>query len=275
MQFMRRTRPSFFASIVFPVAFLLAGPVEAQDSEQRTVAVLQYDNNTGDERYEHLGRAFSSMMISDLSVIDRIRLVERARLDELVAELDFQQSGYVDPESAQTVGLMLGAQYVVAGAFLAVDPEMRLDTRIAKVETSEIVTTAEVTGQQETLFELQQRLADQLVEGFEMVLTEEEQARLTEQQEANRIDDLETMVKFSEALCLLDYGAYIEAGELLQEVQQRAPGSQIVRATMGVMQEKAEEEAQSRLRSEANRRIGGLLGRRNSTPEPARRPAQC
>ncbi len=272
---MRRLRPSRLASLFLPIALLPVGTLDAQESEKRIVAVLQYDNNTGDERYEHLGRAFSSMMISDLSAIERIRLVERERLDELLAELDFQQSGYVDPESAQTVGMMLGAQYVVAGAFLTVDPDMRLDTRIAKVETSEIVTTAEVTGQQETLFELQQRLAEQLVQGFELVLTEEEQASLSAQQEANRIDDLETMVKFSEALCLLDYGAYLEAGELMQEVQQSAPGSQLVRATMGVMQDKAEEEAERQLRSEANRRIGGLLGRRNSTPEPTPRPAQC
>jgi TolB-like protein len=239
------------------------------------VAVLRYDNNTGDDRYEHLGRAFSSMMISDLSAIERIQLVERERLEELLAELDFQQSGYVDPESAQTLGMIVGAQFVVAGAFLTADPDMRLDTRIAKVETSEIVTTAEVTGQQESLFELQQRLADELIAGFEMVLTEEERARLEAQQEANRIDDLETMVQFSEALCLLDYGAYVEAAETLQEVQRRAPGSQIVRATLGMMQDQVEEEAERRVRSEANRRIGGLLGRRGAAPEPPPRPAAC
>lgn len=268
------------SSGVLPLLALALGAgapsgVAAQEEEKTVVAVLRYDNNTGDAQYEHLGRAFSSMMISDLSVIERIQLVERDRLEELLAELDFQQSGYVDPESAQTVGMIVGAEFVVAGAFLTADPEMRLDTRIAKVETSEIVTTAEVTGEQESLFELQQRLADELIAGFEIVLTEEERARLEQQQEANRIDDLETMVRFSEALCLLDYGAYVEAAESLQEVQERAPGSQIVRATLGAMQDRVEDEAERRLRNEANRRIGGLLGRRSSAPEPAPRPAAC
>lgn len=263
------------AAVVTLIAGLIPAAGAAQEVEKSVVAVLRYDNNTGDDRYEHLGRAFSSMMISDLSAIERIQLVERDRLEELLAELDFQQSGYVDPESAQTVGMIVGAQFVVAGAFLTADPEMRLDTRIAKVETTEIVTTAEVTGQQESLFELQQQLAEELIAGFEIVLTEEERAQLEARQEANRIDDLETMVQFSEALCLLDYGAYLEAAETLQGVQQRAPGSQIVSATLGIMQDKAEEEAERRLRSEANRRIGGLLGRRSSTPEPTPRPAAC
>lgn len=256
------------------VAASVAQPLLAQD-EKRVVAVLRYDNNTGNEEYEHLGRAFSSMMISDLSVIERIQLVERERLEELIAELDLQQSGYVDPESAQSLGMIIGAEYVVTGAFLTVDPDMRLDTRVAKVETSEIVTTAEVTGQQETLFDLQQRLADQVVEGLELVLTEEEEAALRARQEANRIDDLETMVAFSDALCLLDHGAYVEGFEEMQTVQRRAPGSLVVNAVLGMLRDRAQDEAGNRLRQEANDRLGGLLGRRSSQPARPPRPVAC
>lgn len=255
-----------------------AGPLLAQDEapDKSVVAVVRFDNNTGDEQYEHLGRALSSMMISDLSVLDeKIQLVERERLEELLAELDLQQSAYVDPNSAQSLGMIVGAQYVVAGAFVTVEPTMRLDTRIARVETSEIVTTAEVTGERETLFDLQQQLADQLVEGLDLVLTEEERERLRAQQEANRIDDLQTFVAFSEALCLLDYGAYADALDVIQEVQVRAPGSQLVQATMNTLRDQAEEEAKDRLADEAGRRLGGLLGR--DPPEPRRppRPAAC
>jgi TolB-like protein len=246
----------------------------AQD-ERNVVAVLQYENNTGDEKYRNLGRALSSMMISDLSVLEEIRLVERERLNELIAELDLQQSGYVDPESAQEVGLILGAQYVVAGAFITAEPEMRLDTRIAKVETSEIVTTAEVTGQSESLFELQQRLADEVVAGFGMVLTEQQRERLRSQQEANRIDNVQTAILFSEALCLLDYGAYVDAFEVIQDVEREAPGSAIVGLTVELLKNRVEAEAKDRVANEANRRIGGLLGRRNRTPERRPRPTQC
>lgn len=145
--------------LTFLAATSGAESLVAQDEapEKRVVAVVRYDNNTGDEQYEHLGRALSSMMISDLSVLDeKIQLVERERLEELLAELDLQQSAYVDPNSAQSLGMIVGAQYVVAGAFVTAEPIMRLDTRIARVETSEIVTTAEVTGERDALFDLQQ-----------------------------------------------------------------------------------------------------------------------
>jgi TolB-like protein len=260
------------------VLFLSAAPTAAiaQDAEKdrRIVAVLRFDNNTGDDQYEHLGRALSSMTISDLSVIERIQLVERDRLEELLAELDLQQSGYVDPSSAQSIGMIVGAEYVVAGAFVTVEPEMRLDTRIDRVETAEIVTTAQVTGEREALFDLQQRLADQLIEGFEIVLTEEERQRLRAQQEANRIDDLDTFVAYSHALCLLDEGSYEDAFEAMQDVQRAAPGSQIVGAAMNSLRERAGEEARGRVDNEARSRLGGLLGR-NRQPEPRRPVTAC
>jgi curli biogenesis system outer membrane secretion channel CsgG len=45
----------------------------------------------------------------------KLRLVERERLKELREELKFQQSDEVDPASAQKVGKMLGAKYVLTG----------------------------------------------------------------------------------------------------------------------------------------------------------------
>jgi hypothetical protein len=181
----------------------------------------------------------------------------------------------VDPETAQSLGMIVGAEYMVFGAFVTVDPEMRLDTRITRTETTEIVTTADVRGQGESLFDLQQRLADELITGLELVLTEEERARLRTQQEANRIDDLETALAFSEALCLLDYGAYPEALEAIQGVQSAAPGSQIVRATFGLLRDRAADDARNQVTDAARSRLGGLLGRNPPQPQRRPRPTQC
>jgi TolB-like protein len=263
-------------SLVLILAAALAAPLgtSAQEPERSVVAVVRFDNNTGDERYEHLGRAMSSMMISDLSVIERIQLVERERIEEVMAELDLQVSGRVDPETAVELGMIVGAEYMVFGSFVTVDPEMRLDTRVTRTETAEIVTTADVRGQGQSLFDLQQQLADTLIAGLELVLTEEERALLRTQQEANRIDDLETAVAFSEALCLLDYGAYPEAFEAIQRVEGAAPGSQIVRATFELLRDRAAEDARSRVTGGVRSRLGGLVGRNVPEPEP-RRAVAC
>ena len=254
------------AALLVPV---LTAPTAPQ--AKKAVAVLRFDNETGDERFDNLGRALSSMMISDLSAVEEIQLVERERLEEVVAELDLQQSGYVDKSSAVSVGMITGAQYVVTGAFQTVDPEMRLDTRVVSVESTEIVKTAEVIGMKDQLFDLQQRLADELIDGLAVVLTEEDRERLREQQEANRIDDVETALAFSRALCLADYGAYAEAFEQMQEVRQAAPGSRLVGVTVQHLKDQMEAEAKRQAVNRAGRAIGGLLGRRNA-PRQAERP---
>jgi len=241
--------------------------------EKKAVAVLRFDNNTGDARYDHLGRALAAMMISDLSVVKEIQLVERERLEDLQKELELQQSAYVDPSTAATMGMMVGAEFVVTGAFTAMDPEMRLDTRVDRVETSEIVKTATVTGKKDQFLDLEQRLSDQLVDGLGLVLTAEERQQLREQQEANRIDDVETLVAFSMALCLLDGGDYIDAFDEIRKVRDAAPGSALVQVTFDQLKERAEQDAEDQVKNRAGRAIGGLLGRKRA-PTPTRiRPA--
>jgi hypothetical protein len=133
-----------------------------------------------------------------------------------------------------------------------------------------------VRGENQSLFDLQQQLADTLIAGFELVLTEEERALLRAQQESNRIDDVETMIAYSEALCLLDYGAYPEAFEAIQRVRSAAPGSRIVGATFELLRQRATDDARDRVTDGVRRGIGGLIGRNVPAPQPTRqRPAAC
>jgi hypothetical protein len=69
-------------------------------------------------------------------------------------------------------------------------------------------------------FDLQQ-LAEELMSGLELVLTEEEEARLREGQEANR-STIWRRPSRSPRCCLLDYGAYPEAFGAIQGVQRAA-----------------------------------------------------
>src|SRR3954464_9232844 len=113
---------------------------------KKTVAVLYFDNYTGKADYDALGKGIASMMISDLSSVPEIQLVERDRMQDVVKELDVQHTRYFDSTTAVRTGRMLGSQYIVVGSFAAVEPKMKIDTRVVSVETGAIVKTAQVTG---------------------------------------------------------------------------------------------------------------------------------
>ncbi|MGB3541828.1 CsgG/HfaB family protein [Rubrivirga sp.] len=232
------------------------------DSLAANVAVLAFENNTGDPRYDPLGRGLAHMMTSDLSAVPTLNLVERDQLQALIDELGLQQTAHFDQETALQVGLFIGADHIVLGSISAMQPEMRLDTRVVNVETAEVVQTATVTGDENALFDLQQRLAVSLIDGIDVVMTDEARDLLTAQQEANRIDRVETAVTFSEALSLYDQGEFTTAAQRLFVVQQEAPASQLVSVAFQMARQAGQRELGRSIRG----RIDNYLrSRRDST----------
>jgi TolB-like protein len=73
-------------------------------------------------------------------------LVERKYLDEVRKELKFQLSGEVSDESAQSIGKMLGAQYIIVGSFERSAKHWTLRTTTIGVETAkkEVISSGRV-----------------------------------------------------------------------------------------------------------------------------------
>lgn len=238
----------------------LVGPPPAAalpDSLDANLAVLAFANNTGDPRYEPFGRAIAHMMTSDLAAVPSLRLLERDQLDLLVEELELQQTAAFDQETALQIGRFIGAEHVVVGSIAAVEPEIRLDTRVVRVETSEVVQTASVTGREDALFDLQQALAATLIEGIDVVLSDEARAALAAQQEANRIDRLDTALAFSEALAFYDREEYTLAIERLYQVKQQEPASQLVDVALQMAGDRLRDRGRDALRNRLNSFLRG------------------
>ncbi len=248
--------------IVVCAGLALAAPCRAQapppaDAPPKTVAVLYFVNHTGEPRYDPFGKGLASMMISDLAPLSYLRVVEREHLESLIRELQLQQTAFFDPETALRIGQFVGAEYVVTGSITAVQPEVRLDTRVIRVETSEVVKTAEVSGREDRLFQLQGRLAEQLVDGLDVALSPEAREALRAAQEANRINDVETALAFSEALDLYDREEYVEALERMNYVRQHAPASQLVALTVAAIRDDLAAKGKRELKSRINNLLRG------------------
>jgi len=236
---------------------LVAAPVRFDGAAEKTVAVLDFDNHSGESKYDPLGKGLAAMMVSDLSGVAGIQLVERQHINELVKELELQQSEYFDSTTAGKIGRFVGADYVVVGAISAMDPNVRIDTRVLRVESGEIVKTAVAQGKEEKFFKLQKQLSDQLLEGLEVALSPEQAERLEAQQEKNRIEELETALAFSEAIWLFDNDDYLGAVEKMVPVVRASPGSELVKLTYDHMKQRAASEG----RKKAQDRLRGLIRR--------------
>jgi TolB-like protein len=248
--------------------FILATAIAATPAGERpapgakkTVAILYFDNHTGASENDPLGKGIASMMLSDLSAVKEIQLVERERMQDLLKEIDMQRTKYFDSTTAVKTGKMMGAEYVVVGAFATVEPQMRIDTRVIRVETGEIVKTAQVTGDQDKFFELEQQLADRLIDGLGIALTPEAQQQLAAQQKANRVDALSTMRAYSRAIAAYDRRDYEGAVKAMGPALQGSPNSMFMRVAFSEMRRKATDNAADKAKDAVKKGLGGLIKR--------------
>jgi TolB-like protein len=162
-------------------AAVVAAPVAAQQqpvvsqpgaSDARpTLAVLYFTNGAlvGNADYGPLSKGMAEMMITELSRNPGIRVVERDRLQQLLAEQNLGNGDRVDKETAVRLGKILGAQHLLMGAFV-IDPKqnMRIDVRSVNTETSQIEYVETVDGKADQLFGLVSSLGAKVNAGLKL-----------------------------------------------------------------------------------------------------------
>jgi TolB-like protein len=137
--------------------------VPCASADQRVVAVTYFDAHAVDPALEPLGRGVADMLMTDLAMGSDVRVVERSRLNEVLAELQLHRSQFIDEGTAQQLGQGLGATHVVVGSLTAAMDGMRIDARLVEVETGAVVFAAQATGAEQDFFAIEHVVALQLL----------------------------------------------------------------------------------------------------------------
>jgi TolB-like protein len=114
----------------------------------------------------NLGKAISSMLVTEFSGRDGMRIVERRQLMDLIQEQDLALSGRVDDAVAIEVGKLLGVQYVLLGQAMSIVDNLRIDIRAVDVETSEVIAVMKKTDETIQLLNVVVQLADEFSEAL-------------------------------------------------------------------------------------------------------------
>jgi TolB-like protein len=123
-------------------AVALAAPVMVEAQAKPVVAVLYFDNNSvGKDHadYDGVGKGLAEIFVNDLAQNPNVRVVERERIQALMTEQNLVKAGTIDPQTAIRLGRILGAQYMITGAFMSDGRgNVVLTGRTVNVETSAI-----------------------------------------------------------------------------------------------------------------------------------------
>lgn len=191
----------------------------------KTVAISYFDNSTGDAKYNALSKGISDMLITDLSKVKGVTIVEREKLEKLLQEIKLGQSKYFDQSTAMKLGKGLGAQNILTGSFYILDNVIRLDARLIDVQTGGVVFAEQVSGNKNNFFALHQQLANLLAKSINVPYSPDlsglykptEQVSITE------------VVNYSNALEMQDVGMDNDAKLLLEQTLKSNPKFQFAK----------------------------------------------
>lgn len=195
------------------------------------VAVLPFRAPGAASEFELLGRALAEFTVTDLSVTDRLTVLERLRVQALLDELSLP-SERVDPGTAARSGRLLAAGRVVLGALeVDADEVVRLAGAVVGVEGEgqTIREFAPDAGPLEAIFDAQKDFVLSLYGALGVELTEAEREQVLRRPTTN----LQALLAFGAGLAAEDDGDFQEAAARFQEAVQLDPGFDEARIRAG------------------------------------------
>ena len=204
------------------IAPLLLLGVPAAAAPSLKVGVLYFDNLTGDPTHDVLQKGLADMIITDLSGVPGVVVVERARLQDVLAEQSLQASKFFDPTTAVKTGKLVGATHVLTGTLSAVDPRLRIDLRLIDVKKGAVLATSTITGPKENLFELEQELMTRFVSALAL------KGAIPKPASAGTSAD--ALLAYSKGLDQADRGDLAGAQSTMANVKRAAPGFALAKA---------------------------------------------
>jgi len=103
------------------------------------VAIAPFKNNSLDPKYDGYAGAVPGQLVAVLSRSARLKVVERDALNQALDEMALAQKGIVDPSTAQELGRVLGAEYLIVGGVAVFDDTIRVSARLVNIATGQAV----------------------------------------------------------------------------------------------------------------------------------------
>ena len=144
-------------------------------SQQIKVAIVDFENTSGIAKYDGLGKAMSSMLISDIEVNvspKRLQLIERSQINKILKEQNFQKTSSVDKASSVKMGKLLGVKYLLVGDIFVLNDALVINSRLVDTETGDIKFTEKKEGKLAQWLFLKTALAKGLATSISMPFTE-------------------------------------------------------------------------------------------------------
>jgi TolB-like protein len=134
---------------ILPAGALTYDPSKVRQVGGRlTLAVLPFQGKTEAQGFVE---AATDRMLMQLVALRRFKVIERAKLEEVLQEQRLQVSGVVDDRTAVDVGRVAGADAIVVGSVSIVGRTTTVGARVIDTQTSEVLVARSTRGERTDL----------------------------------------------------------------------------------------------------------------------------
>ena len=182
--------------------------------EKPSIAVLAFDNISGDPKQEYFSDGISEEIINALSKTDQLFVIAR--------NSSFTYKG--KPVNVKQISRELGVRYVLEGSVRKSDDRVRITAQLIDATTGHHLWSERYDRELKDIFELQDEITKNIVVALEVKLTQGEQARIW----SKKYKNLDVYLKRMEAWSLWNKGTLegrMRHGQLAQEIIDMAPES--------------------------------------------------
>ncbi|MEE9268787.1 MAG: protein kinase [Candidatus Krumholzibacteria bacterium] len=138
-------------------------PDRQAEASENMLAVMYFENlaDRGDEK--RLGEIITSLLITDLSASDALRVVSSQRLYDILKGLDKEGTRNIDRNTATLVANRAGAQWMLLGNILQAEPTLVVTYQLVDVASGDVKDSQRVDGASgESIFSLVDRMTVEL-----------------------------------------------------------------------------------------------------------------
>ncbi|MFQ5542730.1 MAG: CsgG/HfaB family protein [Nitrospiria bacterium] len=197
----------------------------------KAIAVSPFQN-LGSEAFSPLSKGLAAMVMTDLSKVNELTVVERIEMSAILDELRLSKSGLVDKKTAPRVGRLVGAGKVTTGTYLDVEDKiMRLNAAVTLTENGRLLSASNSSGEIPTFYILEKRLVFQILCGIGYCPENlDKQVRL--EIEKVHTKNFQAFRFYSEGLDFLDQGKYRKASQAFFFALEEDPAFKLARKAL-------------------------------------------
>jgi tetratricopeptide (TPR) repeat protein/tRNA A-37 threonylcarbamoyl transferase component Bud32 len=134
-----------------------------------SLAVMYFENNTGDEELDHWRKAIAELLITDLSQSKYIKILGRDSLYNILTQTNLLETKSYSSEDIKEVAMRGGVNHVLQGGFVKAGDTYRINYTLQDASSGELLGSESMEGKgEESIFSMVDEMTKRIKQNFQL-----------------------------------------------------------------------------------------------------------